>query len=160
MPSSTLIRSSTITPMSSAGLRVRAAIDGGASSRLTDSACAPRRPSTTLNSTRAPPLTAVVPDGSEELGRNTSPPSSELMKPNPLAESYHLTLPVGTGEPLASSSTWRRARRDLRARFRTRLTGLSSRALPHGHGGATRPGAEARQNRGRGPFEGLGPAPV
>ena len=63
------------------------------------SACAPRRPSATPNSTRCPCRSAVVPEGSADECTKTSPPSSRARKPYPLSESYHLTLPVGTRRP-------------------------------------------------------------
>src|SRR5690606_6439425 len=56
----------------------------------------PLRPSTMPNSTRWPGRSVVVPGGSAEACRKTSPPSSLVRKPNPWPASYHLTLPVGT----------------------------------------------------------------
>src|SRR6266571_4871341 len=99
--SSSLIRSSTITIISSGFLRacLTAATVGGGSRIRTWSACAPRRPSATPNSTRCPCRSAVVPVGSADECTNTSPPSSRARKPYPLSESYHLTLPVGTRRP-------------------------------------------------------------
>src|ERR1700691_5257055 len=72
---------------------------GGGSSTRTWSACAPRRPSATPNSTRCPCRSAVVPAGNADECTKTSPPSSRARKPYPLSESYHLTLPVGTRRP-------------------------------------------------------------
>src|SRR5450756_1084982 len=96
--SSSLIRSSMMTAMSSAGLRWDFVIDGTGSRTWTDRACGPRRPSATPKSTRVPGLGAVTPAGSAEACRKTSPPSSsEAMKPKPRSASNHLTLPVGTG---------------------------------------------------------------
>src|SRR5690242_9379719 len=99
--SSSLIRSSTITTISSGFLRVclTAATVGGGSRIRTWSACAPRRPSATPNSTRWPCRRLFVPAGSADECTNTSPPSSRARKPYPLSESYHLTLPVGTRRP-------------------------------------------------------------
>src|SRR5580693_3682652 len=96
--SSSLIRSSTRTIISSGFLRacLVAATVGGGSRTRTWSACAPRRPSATPNSTRCPCRSAVVPEGSADECTKTSPPSSRARKPYPLSESYHLTLPVGT----------------------------------------------------------------
>src|SRR5665811_35403 len=96
--SSSLIRSSMMTAMSSAGLRWDFVIDGTGSRTWTDRACGPRRPSATPKSTRVPGFGAVTPAGSAEACRKTSPPSSsEAMKPKPRSASNHLTLPVGTG---------------------------------------------------------------
>src|SRR5580704_12297189 len=99
--SSSLIRSSTISIISSGFLRdgLAAATVGGGSRIRTWSACAPRRPSATPNSTRCPCRSDVVPAGSADECTNTSPPSSRARKPYPLSESYHLTLPVGTHRP-------------------------------------------------------------
>src|SRR5680860_91430 len=85
--------------MSSGGLRCAADTDGGCSSTCTERACLPLRPSATPNSTLAPGLT-VVPGGSAEACRKTSSPSSVARKPKPRSASNHLTLPVGTSEPL------------------------------------------------------------
>ena len=76
--------------------RVAGLTDGAGSSSVTDSACVPRRPSATLNSTRVPPLSVSTPSGRALACRNTSLPSSSEMKPKPFSASYHLTLPVGT----------------------------------------------------------------
>ena len=57
------MRSSTMTAMSSAGLRELFTTDGAADSTDSDSACLPRRPSTTPNSTLVPGLSAVTPGG-------------------------------------------------------------------------------------------------
>src|SRR5579862_2146909 len=99
--SSSLIRSSTRTIISSGFLRVclTAATVGGGSRIRTWSAWAPRRPSATPNSTRCPCFSTVVPEGSADECTKTSPPSSRARKPYPLSESYHLTLPVGTRRP-------------------------------------------------------------
>ena len=59
--SSNLMRSSTMTAMSSGGLRAAATTDAGASTTRTDSACSPRLPSATPNSTRLPGLSSVIP---------------------------------------------------------------------------------------------------
>src|SRR5450759_160366 len=92
--------SSTMTVIASGEVRFLAATeattDGAGSSTRKDSACAPRRPSTTPNSTRVPPLRLVTPAGKASACRNTSVPSSSLMKPKPFSASYHLTLPKGT----------------------------------------------------------------
>src|SRR5260370_12289740 len=76
-----------------------AATVGGGSRIRTWSACAPRRPSATPNSTRCPCRSAVVPGGSADECTNTSPPSSRARKPYPFSESYHLTLPASTRKP-------------------------------------------------------------
>ena len=52
------------------------------------------------NSTRLPGLSAGTPAGSADECTKTSPPSSRDRKPKPLSVSYHLTLPVGTGDLL------------------------------------------------------------
>src|SRR5665811_2246047 len=75
-------------------------IDGMGSRTRTDSACAPRLPWTTPNSTRVPPLSVVTPSGNASACRNTYAPSSSLRKPKPFLASYHLTLPVGTAHLL------------------------------------------------------------
>ena len=88
-----------MTAMSSAGLRAAFATDGSGSRIFTDSACGPRRPSATPKSTLVPGL-GVTPAGSADACRNTSPPSSSAMNPNPRSVSNHLTLPVGTATPV------------------------------------------------------------
>ena len=55
-----------MTLMSSAGLRFAAATDGIGSSRCTASACSPRRPAATPNSTRVPAFSDVTPSGNAE----------------------------------------------------------------------------------------------
>ena len=82
--------------MSSAGLRAALVTLAGASSTRMESACGPRLPSATPNSTREPGLSASTPAGSEEACTKTSSPSSVARKPKPFSLSYHLTLPVGT----------------------------------------------------------------
>ena len=97
-PSSSLIRSSTMTTISSGFFLATLATVGGGSSSRTWSACTPRRPSATPNSTRCPGRSAVLPAGRAVECTKTSPPSSRVRKPNPLSASYHLTLPVGTDQ--------------------------------------------------------------
>src|SRR5690606_23668386 len=96
IPSSSLMRSSTMTAISSAERRFALTTDGVGSRSVTASACGPRRPSATPKSTRAPGFGAGASAGSAEACRKTSPPSSLAMKPNPRSVSNHLTLPVGT----------------------------------------------------------------
>ena len=96
LASSSLMVSSSITCSSSAGRRAPASV-GGASRMRTDSACSPRLPAATPNSSRVPALSSSTPSGSEAFGTKTSPPSSRVAKPKPLSLSKNLTLPVGTG---------------------------------------------------------------
>src|SRR3954447_15307739 len=85
--------------MSSGGLRVALTTEGSGSSTRTDSACSPRLPWATPNSTRVPCLKVAVPAGNAEACTKTSPPSSFERKPKPLSASNHFTLPVGTSSP-------------------------------------------------------------
>src|SRR5665648_820750 len=116
--SRSLMTSSTMTVRSSGDVRCLAAtdadIDGVGSRTRTDSACAPRLPWTTPNSTRVPPLRVATPWGNASACRNTSAPSSSLRKPKPFSASYHLTLPVGTAHLLlmCRPPTRKRVRRD------------------------------------------------
>src|SRR5688572_6189112 len=64
----------------------------------TCSAWSPLRPWTTPNSTRVPAFRVATPAGRAAARTYTSPPSSLDRKPNPFSASYHLTLPVGTGD--------------------------------------------------------------
>src|SRR4051812_3932593 len=82
--------------MSSGGLRLALTTEGSGSSTRTDSACNPRLPWATPNSTRVPCLRVAVPAGNAEAWTKTSPPSSFERKPKPLSASNHFTLPVGT----------------------------------------------------------------
>ena len=61
--------------------------EGAASSTRSESACLPRRPSATPNSTRVPPRSSVTPAGRAEAGTWTSSPSSVWANPKPLVES-------------------------------------------------------------------------
>src|ERR687898_1380352 len=95
------MRSSTMTTISSAGLRSRTLrltrTDGAGSRRRTERAWAPRRPSAMLNSIRWPPLRPATPSGRALAGTKTSPsPASPDTKPKPFSESKNFTLPVGT----------------------------------------------------------------
>ena len=109
------MRSSMMTAMSSAGLRDPLTTDGAADRTDSDSACLPRRPSTTPNSTLVPGLRAATPAGRVETCTNTSSPSSDVMKPKPFSESYHLTVPVGTTASLTHRHGRRGSRRPARA---------------------------------------------
>src|SRR5450631_3535014 len=114
--SRSLMTSSKMTVRSSGDVRFLAAtdadIDGVGSRTRNDSACAPRLPSTTPNSTRVPPLSVATPSGNASACRNTSAPWSSLRKPKPFSASYHLTLPIGTAHLLLIC----RPLPDLRAR--------------------------------------------
>src|SRR5690606_24674141 len=84
--------------ISSGFFRCAATTDGSGSRTWTDSACSPRLPAATPNSTRWPALSDATPAGSADEWTKTSPPSSLDKKPKPFSASYHLTLPVGTGD--------------------------------------------------------------
>src|SRR6478735_2290410 len=112
------MRSSMMTAMSSAGLRAALATEGTGSSSLTERAWGPRRPSATPKSTFAPGFGAVTPSGSADACRKTSPPSSPAMNPKPRSVSNHLTLPVGTVNPVHEKKTyWPQGYRPQPAKF-------------------------------------------
>src|ERR1700733_490081 len=95
--------------ISSGLFRVVLVMVGGGSSTLTCSACVPRRPSATPNSTRWPGFSGLAAGSRAVEWTNTSPPSSRVRKPKPLSTSYHLTLPVGTCGDLTRGGSMHRA---------------------------------------------------
>src|SRR3954453_5666393 len=120
------MRSSMITAMSSAGLRAAFATEGTGSSSLTERACGPRRPSATPKSTFAAGFGAGTPSGSADACRKTSPPSSPAMNPKPRSVSNHLTLPVGTVNPVRKKKT-----------YWSQVTGRRPRKSPQSRKGST-----------------------
>src|SRR5690625_2257434 len=116
-PSSNVITSSSRVAISSGFFRAADDTDGSGSRIRIDSACSPRRPAATPNSTRWPGFREETSSGSAEEWTKTSSPSSRERKPKPFSTSYHFTLPVGTLTSFCSDRHWVTAP-SLRERYR------------------------------------------